>query len=330
MAIEVPKIKASESIQRSQRRIPVEQLIQTLSYNPAADAIQTGGNVLAGALQKRAELRRQAAESAALQQFAETGKIPAGAQIRPELLDKGASLYRAMHPVSYVPMGRDEQGNIIYGDALAPNQRPYNVDGGGHTPALQQRQAQWQEEQWQKLTSRVNALNASSRKALGQAGGNNLRAQRLLATAQNPNATPQDVQNMIADLQGVYKGGVPDETMLKYGNYNTIKLSAANALTMLTGNPSSAHSPQVVAHLVQLARELQNVDNKAIRDNFGVESIGFEGIRRNDPQRWQRLVDSMQQAMPTDSGGAATAPAGGKPGELSPAAQALIKKHAEQ
>lgn len=47
-------------IQTSRRRVPTEAIIQTLGQSPVAQGIETAGNVLGKAIQRRAELKRQA------------------------------------------------------------------------------------------------------------------------------------------------------------------------------------------------------------------------------------------------------------------------------
>lgn len=52
-------------IQRSSRRVPVEQIIAIQGHNPVAAGIDTAGQALSAALMKRAELKRQMGEKAA-------------------------------------------------------------------------------------------------------------------------------------------------------------------------------------------------------------------------------------------------------------------------
>ncbi len=158
------------------------------------------------------------------------------------------------------------------------------------------RQDQWTETQWQKLTDKVNLLNAGSRKALGVAATNNMRADRLLITAADPNATTQDIANIVSDIQAVYKGGVPDQVSLAHGDYKTFNRKVSEVLTYITSKPQSARSPEVLARLTQIAKELKDVDNKVVRDNLGINAIGFEKIIKDDPERWAALGSAVMES----------------------------------
>jgi hypothetical protein len=56
-------------IQLQKPQVPVDQIIQVLGQNPVASGIKTGAGVLAQAMQRRAELARQAAQTQAIGQL---------------------------------------------------------------------------------------------------------------------------------------------------------------------------------------------------------------------------------------------------------------------
>lgn len=155
------------------------------------------------------------------------------------------------------------------------------------------RQDNVDQQNWIKLGHDVNALNAGSRKALGIAASNNMRADRLLRTAQNPDATPEDIHNMTADIQGIYKGGVPDEISLKHGAYHTLRNDIAKVGELLSSNPQAVHTPEVVAHLAKITKELKEIDNKVISDNLGINHVIYKPLIEKDPARWQDLTNSI-------------------------------------
>lgn len=157
------------------------------------------------------------------------------------------------------------------------------------------RQDQNEQNQWVKLGDRVNALTAGSRKALGISASNNMRADRLIQTAQNGHLSPQDVSNLTADLQGIYKGGTPDEVMQKHGNYSTLQQDAGRILGYLSSNPGKANSPEVVSHLKNLAVELKKIDNKVITDNLGINAVEFKPLIDRNPDRWHDMVNAVEE-----------------------------------
>ena len=159
--------------------------------------------------------------------------------------------------------------------------------------ALSEKEDQFNQRRWERFGAAINPLNAGSRKALGIAASNNMRADRLLATAQNRTITSQDYSNLIADLQGIYKGGVPDQVMMGHGDYPSLQRKAGQILSLLSGKPSAVHTPEVLSHLTELTRELKDVDNKVINDNLGINSIIFDELQKADPQKFERVLDAL-------------------------------------
>lgn len=173
--------------------------------------------------------------------------------------------------------------------------------------ALSEKQDQFDERRWERLGAAVNQLNAGSRKAIGVAATANMRADRLLETARDPNVTPQDIQNMIADLQGVYKGGVPDQIMLAHGNYPSLVQELARISGIISNTPAAAKSPEIVNRLVKVTKEIKAVDNKVIGDNLGVNEVVFKELIAKDPSRWEALKNRVMSSTEAPSEAAAKA-----------------------
>lgn len=149
-----------------------------------------------------------------------------------------------------------------------------------------------EDKEWLVLGDRINALRQSSRSAIGVAALNNMRADRMLSVIDNPNLTQQDQFNLVADLQGIFKGGVPDEVALKMGGYKTAKAVIANLITMITSNPAAINTPEIHKHLKTIAEEIKKVDSKVIRDNAGVYAVAFRGLAESDPQRFADMFNA--------------------------------------
>ncbi len=195
--------------------------------------------------------------------------------------------------------------------------------------ALSEKEDQFNQRRWERFGAAVNPMNAGSRRALGVAATNNMRADRLLATTQNKNITSQDYSNIIADLQGIYKGGVPDKVMLSHGNYPSIQRKAGEIISMLTGSPASVNTPQIKQHLEELTRELKDVDNKVINDNMGFNRVIFDELEKADPQKFQKAMASLSEMTVgvADEPTAATAsPGHPQPEHEKPLAQPTIAK----
>lgn len=161
--------------------------------------------------------------------------------------------------------------------------------------ALSEKEDQFNQRRWERFGAAVNPMNAGSRRALGVAAVNNMRADRLLATAGNKTVTSQDYANIIADLQGIYKGGVPDQQMMKHGDYPSIQRRAGEILGMLSGNPQAIKTPKLMQHLEELTRELKDVDNKVINDNMGFNSVIFDELKKSDPAKFERAMSALSE-----------------------------------
>lgn len=70
MAINLPRASLSEAPQRKKQQVPLEQILAVMGRNPFAEAINDVGPVLSQALQRRAELRRQAEVGGQLEKLA--------------------------------------------------------------------------------------------------------------------------------------------------------------------------------------------------------------------------------------------------------------------
>lgn len=161
--------------------------------------------------------------------------------------------------------------------------------------ALSEKEDQFNQRRWERFASAVNPMNAGSRRALGVAATNNMRADRLLATASNPTLTSQDYTNLVADLQGIYKGGVPDQILLAHGDYPSLQRKAGEIISYISGNPQAIHTPAVRDRLVSLTKELKDVDNKVINDNLGFNRVIFDELEKSDPEKFKRALESLGQ-----------------------------------
>ena len=157
---------------------------------------------------------------------------------------------------------------------------------------LEFRKSKYTEDQWLKVANAVNSLKQSSRSAIGVAALNNMRADRMLAVIDEPNLTAQDQFNLVADIQGIFKGGVPDEVALKMGGYKTAAKIIADLITLITSTPAAINTPEIHAHLKTIAESIKQVDTKIIRDNFGVYAVAFEPLFKDNPKRATDLFNA--------------------------------------
>lgn len=164
------------------------------------------------------------------------------------------------------------------------------------------------EQDWAKLSDKVNALGASSRKAIGVAATANMRADRLNTLANDPNATPEDIRREVIDLEGIMTGGVPHEMSIKYGDISNINTKLAKLREAITSKPQAANLPEWQNRLKEVANGLRQVDNKIIHDNLGINAVGYRGLINEDRGRWNDLVSAVNQSVTPSSGSATGVP----------------------
>lgn len=110
MALRLPQAQALPEVQRSRYKVPVEQILAVEGQNPLAQGINAAVPILAQALQKRAEIRRQAAQVQQLAQLTGQQDPGAGSGLSPEAylggLKAKADLQKSAQE-TWIPYGID-------------------------------------------------------------------------------------------------------------------------------------------------------------------------------------------------------------------------------
>ncbi len=91
MAFQLPQSRNLRQIQIPKRNIPVDQIIGIEGQNPLATGVETAGNLIGQALTKKAQLRMQGEQLAALASMAGE-PVPNTPALTPEMYEKGLSL----------------------------------------------------------------------------------------------------------------------------------------------------------------------------------------------------------------------------------------------
>lgn len=308
-------------LQRSNRQIPLEEIVAIQGNNPLAQGISGLGEELSKALADKAEIRR-AAQKTQFEQGIQTDRL------KQETDDKAhqRATQEATIDLELIKLGQDRQLydpttnkiQIIKGtrgytkarDAQglpyikAPENMPVEPPNAGSKgisviprPPVSSGSGVGSKEEdgWTKLGDHVNSLRQSSRSALGAAAIANQRADRALAVLNNPQATSQDLTVVLTDLGGIFQGGSPHESSLNAQEYNTLKTKVNTLLTYVTSNPQAANQPEVQAKLKEIVADVKNVDNKIVGDNLGVAAVQFEKLIQSDPGRWQRMTEAVNK-----------------------------------
>lgn len=359
MAFELPRRNASRQIEVQQRKIPLQEILAVQGQNPLATGIETAGNVLGKAIAKRAEAQETGRKLAALAQMAGQPAPDANSELSPELYEKGLSYKTAADAkrseraqkaaelqlqieklstdhTEYDPttgkttvfqgkrgikVGTDQYGDprIDYGADYNQGTIPTKV--GNSSGANQDNKL------WYQLTKESNPTTASSRSVLGMAATGTAKAQRADAVLARPDATPQDIAAAVKDLGSIFQGGAPTDSGTHELEYNTLATKWANLQTLVTSNPAAVNSPQIKQHMRDIIKELNDVNQRTINDNFDYQELAHPELIASHRKAWDAIRGKARASSlrPISTNGPQPIQ-----GTLSPAAQALIDKHRGQ
>ena len=156
-----------------------------------------------------------------------------------------------------------------------------------------QDQGQFDDNYALKVEKMISPLSASSRAVLGVAGTSNMRADRALQLLK-PGMTPEDKDMVITDLQGVMKGGTPDEIQLKQGMYGSMYQNAVKLYEFVASHPEALDTPDTISRLKDTVSTLKEVDNKVISDNLGIAASAAKNWIKRNPDQWNGMVRGVQ------------------------------------
>jgi len=166
-----------------------------------------------------------------------------------------------------------------------------------HDITVSDKEERWTEEQWQKLERRANALNASSRSAIGQSGIANVRAARAMDLLTNPSIVqdPNMFQQVLTDIDGIMKGGAPTDIQFKE-HYKSLQTKLAEIMTFVQSKPTAVNAPEIKKQLMNVLQGLRDVDNQIISRNLGIQKIAFKRILEADPERAEEFYKATAEA----------------------------------
>lgn len=154
---------------------------------------------------------------------------------------------------------------------------------------------------WDDVVKNIDPYKASSRSALGIATIGNQRANRAIPVLQNPQATNQDLNTAIADISGIFQGGVPTEAGIHAQEYDTLVGRFNNLKTLITGNPSAPALPQVKQHLLELVSTLKQVNNQTLKDQLDYTETAYPDLIQKNQVAWQGLRKRIGADNPSDT-----------------------------
>lgn len=147
------------------------------------------------------------------------------------------------------------------------------------------------EQWWTTAEKEFNPLNARRGTLLGQAALGNSRADRaLIELNKNPTTISPQLKSLIQiDLAGIMQGGSPHESAMRAAGYDTLFEDFARLKQKITGTPSKAEIPGIIAELKSVISTIKEVDNKIIEDNMNIFEVSNKERLDRYPDKWNNL-----------------------------------------
>lgn len=156
-----------------------------------------------------------------------------------------------------------------------------------------EKEDQFAQKEWDKIVKANDIQTASSRSTLGMAANANLRADRAMATLNNPLLTYQDAQNIVADIAGIYAGGAPTDVGMSHSQYNTVQSKIANIQQFLTGRPTDAVPSQIKEHLKGVLGDLKKVNKDSIKNHLDYTEKAQSKVISKYKDEWENMKSTL-------------------------------------
>jgi hypothetical protein len=291
-------------LQRSTRRVPIEQIIQTLGANPVANGITDASAVLAQALKERAAKRQAAAQVAAISKA--VGHPMDGLQ-SPEIASSLGGHFIAADskptPRPDVPpiyVTRNDAGGIVEAFTKKPITTPdpsrkYQSLGNDATTDLAAKRLT--DKQFTDVDKRLDPNEAGNRKQFGKSADVRMRAQRAIDLIDSKGGilTNAEVNGLATDVAGILAGsqGGMGEAMTKMHGYQTLLGDLNGVRQYTTGNPQQGAPTAIISRLRSNLQGFSDLADRTIKDTQASILYKNDHLRRVDPDRFQRFYDSV-------------------------------------
>lgn len=158
---------------------------------------------------------------------------------------------------------------------------------------LQEKQDQFNQREWDKLTKEVNPLTTSGRNPLGMATKANYNANRALSTLSNPMVTNQEAGNVMADIASIYQNGSPTQFGMSEQAYHTVQAKLAGVMQYLTGKPQDALTPQIKNRLQNVLYDMKRTNFDVLRQNLDYTEKAKAKLIKAFPDEWKQMRETL-------------------------------------
>lgn len=167
------------------------------------------------------------------------------------------------------------------------------VKDPSNTLALEEKQNQFNQREWDKLTKEVNPLTTSGRNPLGMAMKANYNANRALSTLSNPMVTNQEAGNVMADIASIYQNGSPTQFGMSEQAYHTLSSKIAGFQQYLTGKPTDALTPAIKSRLQNVLMDMKRTNFDVLKQNIAYTEKAKAKLIKSFPDEWQNMKETL-------------------------------------
>lgn len=159
--------------------------------------------------------------------------------------------------------------------------------------AIEEKQQQFNQREWDKLVKEVNPLTTSGRNPLGMAMKANYNANRALSTLSNPMVTNQEAGNVMADIASIYQNGSPTQFGMSEQAYHTLYAKIQGMKQYFTGKPTDALTPQVKDRLLNVLYDMKRTNFDVLKQNLAYTEKAKAKLIKAFPDEWKDMKETL-------------------------------------
>lgn len=177
------------------------------------------------------------------------------------------------------------------------------------------RKAQFNQQQQDKISKEVNALTQNSRSALGSAGRSLVNADRALDTLNQPVITNQQLNNISADVAGLYNNGQATVSGTQHNQYDTLYSKVQGLLQQLTGQPQDAVPDAIRQQIKDTVQQMRSISSNVAQKNLEFIKKSHPDFTKTNPNYFDDVAKGLANETSQTSGNTTQQQAPTTPGQ---------------
>jgi hypothetical protein len=187
---------------------------------------------------------------------------------------------------------KDSAGNVV--NYINAGKEP----SAGAAATAGQKQANIDNNRWSKLQAAVQKVIAMGR--FNQLPTAILRADRAInELASSETLSPQVLKYIQQDVSGIFQGGVPPQSAMEDGNFETVWQQLNGYLQKWSGNPTTFATDigSQRSYILGLVTRLRDSSLSVLEQAVKSQAPGYQDIISKDPARWNAMITAAIDAV---------------------------------